>query len=183
MRGMKRLFPVLRKTALVFSLVVCLAASALWVRTYVTEDDAQRGFGDFRQATLLTQPGAVLYCGLPGHVLPDEKWDFHSRPRSSAQYQFVNTRLPGEWNGLGFRWGHGAGERMPGATIVRIPIWCIVAASGCAAASFARAGRRRRRSAVGHCPACGYDLRATPDRCPECGATPLQPVRPGGARR
>ena len=31
---------------------------------------------------------------------------------------------------------------------------------------------RRARLAPGHCPACGYDLRATPDRCPECGATP-----------
>jgi hypothetical protein len=58
-------------------------------------------------------------------------------------------------------------------TFVQAPYWALLAAAAVLPAIWAvrQVGfaRRRRRAATGRCVACGYDLRHTPERCPECG--------------
>ena len=52
-----------------------------------------------------------------------------------------------------------------------IPHWAILFLTAfLPALAIARTIRNRRQP--GHCPDCGYDLRATPARCPECGHEP-----------
>lgn len=47
-----------------------------------------------------------------------------------------------------------------------VPYWCLLLLVG---TSTAVLWERDRRLPPGHCQRCGYDLRASEDRCPECG--------------
>jgi hypothetical protein len=56
--------------------------------------------------------------------------------------------------------------RLAKGTIYRIPIWMLIA---CAAVVAVGAHTRVTRTRPGTCAKCGYDLRGSGDRCPECG--------------
>jgi hypothetical protein len=65
---------------------------------------------------------------------------------------------------------------------VVIPYWFIALIAGIAPVRWViRRMRAARNTVAGACPHCGYDLRASHDRCPECG-TPIESITRSPAR-
>jgi hypothetical protein len=58
---------------------------------------------------------------------------------------------------------------------VGLPFWFLALASAYTSYRF---WPRRKDVSLNLCPSCGYDLRATPGRCPECGLVPAAPPPP-----
>lgn len=76
------------------------------------------------------------------------------------------------WGGFAYSYGHSGpgGPSTSHARGLRVPCWFLAALlSAMPALWLNRLRNARRAKGLGLCPACGYDLRASPDRCPECG--------------
>ena len=57
--------------------------------------------------------------------------------------------------------------------LLSVPYWMLAAAAAVLPLfRLPAAIRRRTRRKAGLCQKCGYDLRESPDRCPECGTVP-----------
>lgn len=98
---------------------------------------------------------------------------------SAYMYSHLPRRWPARWGWLGFdayRTGFRHYLRLPPSPVygMAVPHWFVGAllAAGLtrSAARWRRGREAARRAAAGLCAACGYDLRFTPDRCPECGS-------------
>ena len=170
MKGMKRFRRVVVNGVTVLSLVLALLMVALWVRSHwasdwitIRDDDARV----FR--VLVTNPSYFEFIIRRSDSAADKAfWPSGIRYRSDTAL----SPGPPPHTFLGF-----GGERRVNPTlsmslvaILYVPHWFFVALfSQLPAMRICRSLCRRKLTISGHCPVCGYDLRATPDRCPECG--------------
>ena len=82
--------------------------------------------------------------------------DFYGNPiHGGFAYQFGRPKTPSSFLDQRYYW-------------VVVPWWA-AAAPTVLLPAYWMIRYRGRRFGAGACPSCGYDLRATPDRCPECG--------------
>jgi hypothetical protein len=177
------------------SLLLCVAVCVLWVRSYLVLDQVgrwslrhtnNRWIDQSFRGVVSSDGGLVVLAAddrqtMEGLRLRDETapapqesvgwvdhaagWalDFRAHSKPVLGFERRNT-----FTGTGdvtlqqtdWRW-------------LRVPYWFMgmVAITMPAARATASVQQRwaRRRGRAGACPTCGYDLRASPDRCPECG--------------
>ena len=175
-----------------FSMALSVSFIALWARSCATTDLIVKTTQQGRHFEIVTLPGAVRFTVAENWVIPgldlSKQWTWESG-RIDASYPVYGQR-PGrrQWYSFGvvvvrghqtmlmpifgprtsFPWVNtpyhliGIPLQIP-AFLFALPMaWYVL-----------RTGHRRRlrdeRRSRGLCIECGYDLRASPQRCPECG--------------
>jgi hypothetical protein len=170
----RRLFDFLT----MLSLVLCLATVALWVRSYWQGQAlarlAQRS-GSSRLVTMRSVTGelSLFYQQFPG-AIQDSGWSYqvNSLDKVTTYAHLVREYRMQCAMFLGFGYSCYYNSSID-VYAIWFPHWFLALILAVLPALRLRNIRRtRRRNRVGLCQRCGYDLRASPDRCPECGHVP-----------
>ncbi|MDB5355960.1 MAG: hypothetical protein JWN24_2413 [Phycisphaerales bacterium] len=165
------------------SLLASLALAALWLRQSRHFDFLHhyRVAPDDRSGTLtiVESAGGWLAIDITQYstIDPTTSRNFRAMGRWSTQTAFDASRLnpvPSARGGalLGFALQSATTNDYTWHRLV-IPLWFLILLAAVAPVVRARSAvRLRRRVKLNLCATCGYDLRATPERCPECGTVP-----------
>jgi hypothetical protein len=158
----------------VLSLILCLATVGLWVRSYWKENslDYCHLSGQFGTLALYSELGRIHAHRFefdPDHVSPMKRWVYQSQlslrdpyvPRPMFQVERYDPNAYASravWSLLFPHW---------------LPALLFAVAPACWLLGPWR--RQAKRGKLGLCLNCGYDLRASPERCPECGTAASPP--------
>src|SRR5258707_9945880 len=185
---LQRLFTFLSALSLLLSLATCM----LWVRSYGLSDQLAWGYRSVESAQGYVMLGISRYSGMKGGVRNDSQAVRYARGPAHAKYPDWETSIfflegpinheSGErnfsWERGGFAWYENRERNGDLNAVGFAPFWCFAGATAVLPLGWTVAlwSRHRWRKA-GICFYCGYDLRATPDRCPECGAMPSEKIK------
>ena len=201
---MRRLARRVLNLLMVLSLLLCVAACVLWVgsyeRVYAAVYQSPRVNLVEWHSIWAVVGGSVFYEGftqqyrVPPNSPPPSDTGFRYHPPNNLHPYgaevFVRAyKSQGDGvllDRVGFHLAHSVygDSAVPELkhyrrTVVQIPLWSMAVLSAVMPLSvFFRRITNRRLAQGLFCPSCGYDLRATPARCPECGAAAPAPSRP-----
>ena len=181
---MKRLRRIAWNTTAMLLLLLCAGIAGLWVRSYWVQDTAWLSYDP------VTQVGRdVFLTSVSGRLRLQINWfgpQFRGGPRVGwigekdqlPTTEDVDKQLQDEadifdgWNRRGFSFTRDGADAHADIH-ASAPHWGILLAIALPTVLLTARWRIKRRL-VGTCANCGYDLRATPGRCPECGAIPAR---------
>ncbi|HWE92917.1 MAG TPA: hypothetical protein VG269_03015 [Tepidisphaeraceae bacterium] len=166
------------------SFLLCVTTAVEWVRSYWWADEIGRA-GQPYGVIASTFNGRLLLGASPEYDGPAKFYAARADPAHmeslAEDMLYVDREYADEYN---WKIGPRAGFYYRGMTFLGLPksthhlmapLWPIALASSLMPACWGlRLARRHRRACAGLCRHCGYDLRATPGRCPECGTASRQ---------
>ncbi|MDB5323327.1 MAG: hypothetical protein JWN40_4958 [Phycisphaerales bacterium] len=182
---MRRLIVILFHAAAVVSLLLFVGAVGAWMGSYTWEFEVWRETTPDYQGIKISLGEMEVELGqTTGHFAstrPDPaEWHWGTRlPRGFARElarDFAGSHAPV----AGFFVGRASGN-MFSYTVIVFPMPFVVTLLALLPLGdlirYRRRRRRLRRAKSGCCTHCGYDLRATPDQCPECGRVQVAPAK------
>jgi len=141
------------------SLLLCLTSIVFWYRSHHLTSDTLKIADSMNirktdpRYWINTHPNNLTLCRQVG-----KNWD---HPLKS--FEFAGVKFGGVYGTNSMLWN------------LIVPFWLLTTLSAILPIfqirAVIRALRKSLRHTRGHCPNCGYDLRASPHRCPECGQT------------
>jgi hypothetical protein len=186
---MKRLARRLSTLCSAVSLLACVAVCVLWVRGYFRLDDVQLCFAwqpaadqyNTRWLAVQSFRGTMRFGVVRNDFrLDDPSWAKEFRTQQPPGFTLHVNSQPSldifyQLGTPGFLAEHqfvASGNRQDEYWNLQVRPWVVcIALAVLPALWLVRRHRARRARQAALCARCGYDLRASPERCPECGVS------------